>query len=105
MGRHYDSDDSGIDLGDSGPRPTYVERSRKRWWEKVTEWLLSQGTSTVLLILLALTVVIFVDFSLKTALPKHLESIQMGYERIEASHEKQIKLIMETMREMNRFGK
>ena len=65
------------------------------WKELVARWLFSQGTSTVLLFCILAAILYSGYYAINEGIPKHLEQIQKGYERIEASHEREHRSLQE----------
>lgn len=61
-------------------------------------WLYSQGVSTVLLVLILVAIYRVFNHLVSIAIPKHLETIQEGYERIQSSHERQVVTLTDTFR-------
>jgi len=68
------------------------------------KWLFSQGTSTILLLLILGGMWKIADYAINTAIPDHLKQIQMGYERIETNHAKEVEQLRSTFeKSMDRF--
>lgn len=76
---------------------------RKTWWERLVDWALQQGVSTVLLFV---SVGLFI-YTIQYVVPQHLLMIQSGYEALatinaqalanqELKHSEQIRLITES---------
>lgn len=57
-------------------------------------WLYSQGVSTVLLVLILWAIYRIIT----TVLPKHVETVQEGYERMGTSHKEVVVHLTETFR-------
>ena len=55
-------------------------------------WLYSQGVSTVLLVLILVAIYRVIT----TIIPKHLDTIQQGYEHLQSSHERNVTVITST---------
>lgn len=58
--------------------------------EKALEWLFQQGASTVLLVGILGSLLYGLHYAMTTAIPKHLEQIQTGYDRIAEQHSKEV---------------
>lgn len=59
-------------------------------------WAFSQGVSTLLLLAILAGMYKFADYAINFAIPKHLEQIQAGYEKIEAGHAKEVEQLRST---------
>lgn len=61
----------------------------------LAKWALAQGAPTVLLILIGIAGYRGFNYTVDVAVPKHLEQIQHGYERIEHSHDARMRATLE----------
>lgn len=99
LAEHRDDRDRDRDEHGNGHRP-------RTWWQWLINgwllWLYQQGVSTVLLILNVMLMAHFLNRILDKDIPEYRKEVQAGYERIELSHERQIKYIMDTLRETER---
>lgn len=58
--------------------------------DKIIEWLKGQPFNNLLTLLLLAMIAWLGWYGVTQAIPQHLSTIQAGYERIEASHTKQL---------------
>lgn len=61
------------------------------------DWLYRQGVSTVLLGAILWAIYHMGYYAMDTAIPRHLKSIQDGYERIEASHARSLERLSQAI--------
>lgn len=65
--------------------------------EAFAAWLARQEVNTVMLVLILGSNIWMGYYAMTVGVPAHLSQIQTGYERIEASHEKQIDRVIKIM--------
>ncbi len=63
----------------------------RTWKELAARWLFGQDVSTVLLVGILLSLWFFGWYAMTKAIPDHIQSIQMGYEKIEKGHTDDLK--------------
>ncbi len=59
------------------------------------EWLTSQSFNNVLLLAILVSIAAGVKYTLDVAIPSHLKMIQSGYEKQEASHERELDRVVD----------
>ncbi len=59
------------------------------------EWLASQSFNNVLLLAILVAIGAGVKYTLDVAIPAHLKMIQSGYEKQEASHERELNRVVD----------
>ena len=59
-------------------------------------WLFSQGVSTLLLFAILVGMYKMTDYAINIAVPEHLKQIQLGYEKIESGHAKEVEALRAT---------
>ena len=67
-----------------------TERTPTDWKALGMQWLVNQGASTVLLVILVAMIGYISDYGIKVAIPAHIKSIQEGYDRHVADHRKEV---------------
>lgn len=63
----------------------------RSWKDIAARWIFGQDVSTVLLVGILVSLWYFGWYAMTQAIPAHLQSIQAGYERIEANHDASLK--------------
>lgn len=80
-----------------------VEVEGKSLKQIAANWLLNQGTSTVLLFAIAAGVWVGGSYAIREGIPSHLKQIQDGYEKLEGSFSKDLDRVLKNAEDERTF--